>query len=270
MVSVKKIDQGLPVRQTCLMIPNSEVDFSFQQEIIKDVVKQVNLGPNQRSPFDQSYEFWIARSVRHLNLNSIPEKYRNQKCSQLDYLFRHHPQSEWTWSEDFLSEQIKLLLQPYLNFFLHPTRVKIHLQVKNSDVFMHRDLSAGQKYFLKNELSTELGPKYIKYRMYPWVDLSDFELGRNEDSYCRYSLKIPISENRLNYGLQFIAEPNSSELKKYRYTTNGNVYFLDESEFHGAEHVNHIRGLVFVDGILNPEVLKSANLHSAIRLMDER
>lgn len=242
-----------------LVFEGTALESALQKHVINQILKEQDSPEFNKNPFNQSYDFWLARSVRHIEINSAPEKYQSQKLSQLDYLFRHHPATTWRWREDELSLQIQQLLQPYLKFFKHLTRIKIHLQKKSRAVILHRDLSAGQTYYLKNEISTEQGAHFIPYRMYPWVDLKDFDFGRSPQDYCRYSLKVPLSEDVNNYGRQILSGNPQTESSLY-YTTHGNFYFLDESQFHAADQVPHLRGLIFIDGILDMDVVRSVEL----------
>ncbi len=242
-----------------LVFKGTALESSLQKYIIDRILQEQKLPDFHRNPFNQSYDFWLARSVRHLDLSSAPEKYKSQKLSQLDYLFRHHPSTTWQWRDDELSLLIKQLLQPYLKFFKHLTRIKIHLQKVSRAVSLHRDLSAGQIYYLKNDLSSEVGVSLLPYRMYPWVDLIDFDLGRSPQDNCRYSLKVPLTEDTQNYGRQILSFNQQTENIFY-YTTHGDVYFLDESRFHAADQVPHLRGLIFIDGILDLELVRRVQL----------
>jgi hypothetical protein len=224
---------------------HSKIDKTLQTRLINLVL---NSSARSADPRDLSYGFWMAKSLRHLEIESAPEYYRQFRISQVEYLFRHSPQTTWSWSSCTEAELIRELIAPFAEIFAHMTRVKIHLQKIGERVAPHRDLSAGQVYSLVDRCSTALGPNSLPYQMYPWVRLEDFPYANRANAEIAYSLKIPLSVDLESYGRQSIFDRGLQ-----LYTTDGDLYLLNENNLHGSEAVPYVRGLVFIDGIINLE-----------------
>jgi hypothetical protein len=232
------------------------LDKALQRELIAHVLNTDDaaraLGQNA------SYPIWTARSVRRLRMSSVPRRYHERKFSQVEYIFRHHPQSEWEWNDDALSIQVRSIVESFVlafPLFVKLTRVKIHLQKPRLDLSLHRDLTVGQYYGLAEPLAVTPGPHRLRYQAYDWVDLADFDLYTpDEPRRNQFSLKIPLSDDGSGYGRQLCRTDQIRE-----YTSDGHYYLLNETIDHGASGVAYARGLVFVDGILDLEVLSNAN-----------
>lgn len=228
---------------------NTAIEAHVQRELISSVIDGRPTAPTANEDRNSSYPFWSAKAIRYLDLQSVPAKYHAQKFSQVEYLFRHHPMANWIWETDRAAALVREIVEPYTRIFSRMTRIKIHLQKPGQRVIFHRDLSAGRVFKLQNPLSTSLGTEDHTYQMYPWVDLKDFPLTHlKSNESLAYSLKIPLSLDTANYGRQTILDQ-----KPYYYSTSGNLYLLNESNFHGAETVPHVRGMVFIDGIIDLE-----------------
>ncbi len=259
---------SLPVKQSIDLsvlkqFPNSQIPRREQEEIFHflngPIYAQMAADPRNRS-----YDIWAALAVRAIDPKSFPAKYLNQRISQVEYLFRHDPRTQWNWREEMpLTPLIKKIVAPYEKLFSFFSRVKIHIQRLNHTVHFHRDLTAGLEYQIINSLTTEWADtKPIAYQMYPWVDLNDLPPNSHEsDPLLRnaFALKIPLSENPENYGLQTIVDG-----RPYYYTTQGNAYLLNENCYHGTQAVPFYRGLIFVDGIINPQALKEMKIEPVL------
>lgn len=225
-----------------------------QNQIISSILDDRSQGALKA--VDLSYDFWLAKSLRHLDISTVPSYYQNQKVSRVEFLFRHHPTPKWIWAESDLSHLVQAKLREFDK--AHPgviqymTRVKIHLQEPGRRVPFHRDLTAGHTYNLKNELSTDPGPHSLRYKMSDWVRLEDFNLDFNlKSSHNGFSLKLPLSQRFGFYGKPLMFDQGVCE-----YTSNGSYYLLNESQPHAADPVEYYRGLIFVDGIFDVSKLK--------------
>lgn len=236
------------------MFPGTEVPRNIQNEIL-NYFRSESYENNAKDPKNNSYDVWNALSIRAIDPTSFPEKYRQQRISQVEYLFRHDPRTRWNWNNEVpLTPLIQNLVRPYEQLFSFFSRVKVHIQKIGGNVPFHRDLTAGNFYQIPDPCSTALAVSgNIAYQMYPWVDLNDLPSAiQSNDPVDKnaFSLKIPLSEDPLNYGKQTIYDGG-----EFYYTTQGNAYLLNENCFHGSEAVSFMRGLVFIDGIINPEGL---------------
>lgn len=137
------------------------------------------------------------------------------------------------------------------------TRVLVLLQEPNIKLGEHRDLVPGHLYDnMEDKTSVLYGDKTLRYEgtyhkafQSLGLEIKDTEVHAAQ-SYM--SLKIPLSVMPGNPGLPFILNDGV----KTHFNTHDKLYLLNEYECeHGADAVDFWRGVIFVDGFFNLDVL---------------
>jgi hypothetical protein len=146
---------------------------------------------------------------------------------------------------------VKSLLEPVEHLFTKLTRVAAFVQTPGMRIGAHRDLIPGNSYkHIQSPYSQKFGGYSGVYRGDPNLIVENNT--RHPDQ--RYlNLKIPISSDPNNSGEPYIHNGKDKLYLK----SNDCYYFINEYEImHGCDPVNFYRGVIFIDGIINMDVLE--------------
>lgn len=156
-------------------------------------------------------------------------------------LFRMDPTKEWKWKDDELSQTVKALVEPFVHHYSRLTRVELLIQKPGESVYCHKDRITGQSYDDGISIGTYAAD---------W-----FRHAEN----CNADPLLHEQQHYLGGRLALGPEGRSylmdNQTKSY-YTTKNEFFFLNEDALHGADSVDFWRGVVFFDGVHNPEVMK--------------
>lgn len=158
-----------------------------------------------------------------LALNNIdtsgPDTYINR-------MNRFSPNLEWEWIDTPITDLVKAVINPVIDCYSHLTRMVVLIQNINSPFPYHRDEDKIDAYVMDNGTK-----RYIQK-----------DINRN------MGLRVPLTEKENDNGLPVIFIDG----EKYFYQVSRNLFALNETEtVHGADPVNHYRGVIFLDGTLD-------------------
>ena len=159
-------------------------------------------------------------------------------------ILRMDPTKDWEWKTDPLSQTVKRLVEPFVHHYSHLTRVELLIQKPGEAVYCHKDRITGQIY---NGIVSTVGfeEDWEKYGPVCNADPTQHEKQRF------FGGRLSLGACGKSYILQSI----SSRPEKVYYHYDNQFFFLNEDVFHGADAVGFWRGVVFFDGIQNPEVM---------------
>ncbi len=159
-------------------------------------------------------------------------------------IFRMDGTKKWEWKDDPLSRGVRHLVEPFVHHYTSLTRVMLLVQKPNEEVYCHTDRITGQEY-AEGVCMGKYEDDWLKYRDQCNAD----PLQHQKQHYLGGRLSLgPVG---LSYTLPILSSP----VKTY-YQTENQFFFLNENVFHGADPVDYWRGVVFFDGIYNPEIMQ--------------
>ncbi|GJM11434.1 MAG: hypothetical protein DHS20C11_37100 [Lysobacteraceae bacterium] len=237
------------------------VDCAITPQEQAVIIEQVHQQGRRKAGLDdQSPVYWNTLLVTDIDPESIPPRIRSwlaehpEKRTSWTYLSRLDPSLAWRWVESPASDAIRSVLQRMPPVFKKITRVKVFLQIPGQAIAPHRDLVVGNTYEqMRDEQSADLGAQTMMYIGRRWIRRLRSEIANtvhHEHGYL--SLKIPLSEKPPDSGLPYIQPAH----RRLYFNTKNRLYFINEYQgLHGAEAVNFWRGVVFVDGFLDPHLV---------------
>lgn len=158
-------------------------------------------------------------------------------------LFRMDPTKEWRWKDDELSQSVKTLVEPFIHHYSRLTRVELLIQKPGESVYCHKDRITGQVYdncAAIGEYAADWHAHGKQCNADPLIHQQQHYLGG----------RLSLGKEGRSYILDMDDKP-----KKSYYIINNEFFFLNEDVLHGADSVDFWRGVVFFDGIHNPEVM---------------
>jgi hypothetical protein len=223
----------------------------LQRSIIQEVLKS---GQILESENHITTPFWIAEGVTRVKAKApSASNLPNYEDGRLSYYLRLHDQVEWEWRDSPAAQLTQQALQSAQSLFFKMTRISVLLQIPGQPVPAHRDLVPGNTYeSMRNEELTFLGDKRLPYKGESW--LQDLKLPLKDGTHKKnnyMNFKLPLSES-LDSGQSYIIWND----QKLTYDSKDHGFLLNEVEMeHGADPVDFYRGVIFVDGFINPEAL---------------
>jgi hypothetical protein len=245
-LNTTRIAQDLLEKGLLFSTPFS-ISQADQNEIIRHTVENNSIVDAENHHLDP---FWLG-----LGLTSIPDKNIQELPAYLKgrwyYYMRMNSRMGWVWNESPAASLVQKLLIPLEPYFKCFTRVSVLLQIPNSALPPHRDLVPFNEYDnMDNPHFTLKGDKKLTYLGEDWLtrdpkNISDV----SHVSQGYLNLKIPLSANPHSPGLPYIVYKG----EKIYYNSQKKLLFLNEIDVeHGGDPVDFYRGVVFVDGIFNP------------------
>lgn len=216
------------------------IDYSYKHS--NSWSGQVQVWDDDRAQYDQTDYFGRVQITR-LTQASIERIAHdgNLNSNWINWAARLEPTLDWEW----IDTPITPILQKYVNQIKHLyvkfNRVLILVQKPGSAIPMHSDK------VVQNQYSEE------KFAPGPAIDLKMTENNVHWD-YNRYlTLKWPLTEIPGNNGTPTV----SIDGQEFHYNTHNNLFAINEVDIlHGAGAVDHRRGVIFLDGLLDYEALR--------------
>jgi hypothetical protein len=195
--------------------------------------------------------FWVGLGLTRILDANVPPM-SDYMRGRWYYYMRLNSRVGWQWENNPATEVVRRLLQPLEPYFKCFTRATVILQIPNVALPAHRDLVPFNEYEnMFSPHSTLPGDKKLTYVGEGWLAPEpNYKSDVSHASQGYLNLKIPISANPHSPGAPYINDRG----EKYYYNSQNKILFINEVEIeHGGDPVDYYRGVVFVDGIFNPE-----------------
>jgi len=203
---------------------------------------QVQVWDDNRDQYDQSDYFGRVQITR-LTSKSIEliAHENNLNSNWINWAARLDPRLEWEWIDTPITPILKKYVDQIRHLYVKFNRVLILVQKPGSAIPLHTDK------VVKNKYNDE------KFAPGPAKDLNMPENNVHWERNRYLTLKWPLTEISGNNG-EPIVEVDGV---KYQYDVGNNLFAINEVDIlHGADAVNHKRGVVFLDGLLDYQTLK--------------
>lgn len=197
---------------------------------------------------------WVGYLARQPDPKKVNYLVPEESEGRWSYLIRYEENLGWHWTDPLVESIISRFLMRFQGLYKSITRVNILLQRPGYALVQHRDLRAGEIYpDLKRPEINARGNLQMRYAGEKWFIPHAEQLRDGIHREQKYlTLKIPLSEKDNSPGAPFIVVGE----KKFHYNSCGQAFFINEVEIlHGGDPVDFNRGVVFIDGILNLDVL---------------
>ena len=204
---------------------------------------QVQVWDDDRDTYEQTDYFGRVQITR-LTEDSI-KKLSNidgYNSNWLNWAGRLHPDLDWEWIDTPITPILKNLVSSIQHLYKKFNRVLILVQKPGSAIPLHTDKA------VKNNYGNE------SFAPGPAQDLNFFENNIHWEFNKYLTLKFPLTELANNNGKPKIKIQDS----EFYYDVQNNLFAINEVDIlHGADAVDHRRGVIFLDGILNYEAVKN-------------
>lgn len=221
-----------------------EIDFNDQKSIIDYTYKhsnswsgQVQIWDDEKNTYNPDSDYFGRVQIRGISQASL-ERFKqmgNPNLNWINWACRLDSETEWEWKNTPITPIVKNVIDSIDHLFVKLHRVLILVQKVGSEIPLHTDKVIKNNY---EDGFFAPGPAY------------DLNIKKNDlHKQNRYmAIKWPLTEILGNNGRPVV----EIEGKKYIYDVGKNVFLINEVEVkHGAEAVNHRRGVIFIDGIFN-------------------
>lgn len=203
---------------------------------------QVQVWDNDNATYDQTDYFGRVQITkltdesyhRVSNSSGLTYDWMNWAC-------RLDSDLEWEWIDTPITPILKKYIDQIKHLYIKFNRVLILVQKTGSAIPLHNDK------VVKNSYHNE------KFVPGPAVDLP-LAVSNHHWQYNKYlTLKFPITELPGNNGKPIVSI--DGEIKHY--DAGANLFAINEVDImHGAQAVNHRRGVIFLDGLLDYQAVK--------------
>jgi len=193
-------------------------------------------------------DYFGRLQITRLTSSSRQKLGRDYNLDWLNWAGRLDPNLKWEWIDTPITSIVRRYVQQVQHLYRSFHRVLILVQRQGSVIPMHTDKVVRNSY--QNKIFTP-GPSAD-------LPLKDNDLHWRHNRYL--ALKWPLTELPNNNGNPLI------EIDKcvYRYDVGRHCFAINEVEVqHGAGAVNHRRGVIFLDGVLDYDALSKENWSSA-------
>ncbi len=223
--------------------------FNICPDLQREIIRlTVNTGHDFPVEGDVVDPFWLG--VGLTKIVNLPQEFKSTSPSFIEYYCRLNERFYWEWVQHPIVPLVQELLSPISRFFLRFTRITVVLQKPGMHLWAHRDLVPGETYDnLQSEHLTFRGDRKLTFKGSPAFVKAFPDIITDSHSKQNYlNLKIPLSTDPYSPGAPFVIWNGT----KISYSSQNQLFFLNEALIeHGADKVNHFRGVVFVDGFLN-------------------
>jgi hypothetical protein len=203
---------------------------------------QVQVWEDDNNRYDQTDYFGRVQITR-LTQDSIDlvAKDKGFNSNWLNWACRLHPNLEWEWIDTPITDLIKSYVKQIEHLYIKFNRVLILVQKPGSEIPLHTDKAVRNCYNSENFVPGPATDIIFQDNNYHW-------------DYNKYlTLKFPLTDKTLDNGKPIVKVDNV----EYQYTSNNKLFAINEVDIlHGAKAVDHRRGVIFLDGLLNYEALK--------------
>lgn len=202
---------------------------------------QVQVWDDDRDTYDQT-DYFGRIQITRLTKDSIDKvsKDKNINLNWLNWVCRLDPSLEWEWVDTPITNTVKKYVNQIQHLYKKFNRVLILVQKQGSEIPLHTDKVVNNYY--RDEFFAPGPAKNI-----------NISINNNHQELNKYlTLKFPLTELEGNNGSPII------EIDRicYNYNTSNKLFAINEVDIkHGAKSVNHKRGVIFLDGILDFDAL---------------
>jgi len=225
------------------------IDFSDQKKIIEYAYAnsnswsgQVQIWDDQKNEYDQTDYFGRVQITR-LTDHSIEKitKEKNFNSNWINWAARLESELEWEWIDTPITETIKKYVDQISHLYKKFNRVLILVQKQEREIPLHTDKVSKNQYSDGYFSPGPISDLYLKEADQHW----------SSNKYL--TLKFPLTEIQLNNGNPIIEIDGII----YRYDVQNHLFAINEVDIkHGARKCPHRRGVLFLDGLLDYEMLK--------------
>lgn len=245
-------------------------DFSLSDEFQNELCQWIlDNGHEAGGVYGKTKPFWQAQIFRDCHYSTLPSpvfnflKQNSHLYAEVCHFLRLEPNICWRWSNRSIAKKLEEEISSLMFFFKRLTRVAAFLQKPGMSINAHCDLVPGCRYKgIVDEFTAEIkSDNDLIYQGAKWwkdIFTHQYPLVHKKQGYL--GLRIPISLNPNLLGRQYL----KLDSKKYYYDTANRAFFINEYQImHGADAVDFVRGVLFVDGELNldkVELIKNKNI----------
>lgn len=223
------------------------ITLEDQQEIIdyaysnaKSWSGQVQVWDNEINQHEQTDYFGRVQITR-LTDASRKKLGDGYNSDWINWASRLDPDLTWEWIDTPITPIVKKYVDQIQHLYKRFHRVLILVQKPGSKIPLHTDKVVKNVY---NNIEFAPGPATD-------LTISNNNLHWEENRYL--TLKWPLTELANNNGDPVVEIDNVL----YSYNAGSNLFAINEVDImHGANAVDHRRGVIFLDGILDYEKLK--------------
>lgn len=199
---------------------------------------QVQFWADGDKTYDQGNDYFGRVQIRGITDESLArfkDKYAGVSLNWINWACRLDPETEWEWKDTPVTETVKNLMSRIDHLFVSVHRVLLLVQKVGSTIPLHTDKVIKTQY---DEGYFAPGPA-AEFN----IEGNDFH---RQNKYL--ALKWPLTDTPGNNGKPVIEVDG----KKYIYDVGQNLFAINEVEIlHGADAVEHRRGVIFIDGIFD-------------------
>lgn len=203
---------------------------------------QVQVWDNDTNNYDQTDYFGRVQITRltELSIKKLSNTF-GYNSNWLNWAGRLHPDLEWEWIDTPITPILKSLVDKIKHLYIKFNRVLILVQKEGSEIPLHTDKAVRNVYETENFIP---GPAKN-------LNFNDNDIHWHYNKFL--TLKFPLTMIPNNNGKPKIKIKDN----EYFYDVKNNLFAINEVNIlHGADAVNHKRGVIFLDGILNYDALK--------------
>lgn len=199
---------------------------------------QVQFWADDDNTYDPGSDYFGRVQIRGItdkSYNRFKDKYSGVSMNWINWACRLDPETEWEWKDTPVTKSVMNLMNRIDNLFISVHRILLLVQKVGETIPLHTD----------KVIKTNYEEGYFAPGPAGEFNIKSTDLHRQN----RYmALKWPLTEIPMNNGKPVIEVDGM----RYMYDVGQNLFAINEVEIlHGAEAVNHRRGVIFIDGIFN-------------------
>jgi hypothetical protein len=226
------------------------INFSDQLKLIEYAYKyanswsgQVQFWDKKSSTYDPGNTYFGRVQIRGISNSpsSVSHPEQNKISSNwLNWAHRLDDSADWEYIETPVTGIVKDLMSNISHLYKKVTRILLLVQNPNEDIPLHTDK------VLKNQYDNEL------FQPGPTEYLNKISYSNLHEQNRYMALKFPLSEIYSDNGKPIVKIDD----KIYRYDVSNHLFAINEVQIeHGAIGVEHRRGVIFIDGLIDWENL---------------
>lgn len=238
------------------------IDFDDQKSIIDYAYAnanswsgQVQIWNDQDGTYDQTDYFGRVQITKLTDQSRKKiSSCTNYNSDWINWAARLDPDLDWEWIDTPITAIVKKYIDKISHLYKKFNRVLLLVQKQGSEIPLHTDKVSkhhysANEYFIPGPISS--------------LNLNTKNQHWNLNKYL--TLKFPLTEILLDNGSPII----EIDSKIYRYDVKNHLFAINEVDIkHGARSVDHRRGVIFLDGLLDYDALKK-EIWTEVNLQNE-
>lgn len=237
------------------------IDFEDQKRIVEYAYLnanswsgQVQIWDNQTETYDQTDYFGRVQITKLTDQSCKKISSMKYNSNWINWAARLDPELDWEWVDTPITPIVKKYIDKISHLYKKFNRVLLLVQKQGREIPLHTD-KVSQHHYSTNEYFVP-GPVST-------LQLNSRNQHWNSNRYL--TLKFPLTEIFHDNGCPII----EIDSKIYRYDVKNHLFAINEVDIkHGARGVEHQRGVIFLDGLLDYDALKKESW-SEIDLQNE-